>query len=158
MADQKISQLSSATAPLAGTEVLPIVQNGSTVKVSVANLTAGRDVGVSELTAGASLATWATLRAIKNDTAALASFSNNTYLTQNYFYNANNKYIGNGYAGIVAIDGTNGKIQFQLADNNVSGAGAVMSPVTVGEFDFATKNLTLNSGNLVISTSGKGIT
>jgi hypothetical protein len=44
MADLKISQLTSATTPLAGTEVLPIVQSGSTVKVSVANLTAGRAV------------------------------------------------------------------------------------------------------------------
>lgn len=39
MADKKISQLSSATTPLAGTEVLPIVQSGSTVKVSSDNLT-----------------------------------------------------------------------------------------------------------------------
>jgi hypothetical protein len=42
MADKKISALTSATTPLAGTEVLPIVQSSSTVKVSVANLTAGR--------------------------------------------------------------------------------------------------------------------
>ena len=42
MADLKISQLTGASTPLAGTEVLPIVQSGSTVKVSVANLTAGR--------------------------------------------------------------------------------------------------------------------
>lgn len=42
MADKKISALTAATTPLAGTEVLPIVQGGSTVKVSVANLTAGR--------------------------------------------------------------------------------------------------------------------
>ena len=34
MADKKISALSSATVPLAGTEVLPIVQSGATVKVS----------------------------------------------------------------------------------------------------------------------------
>ena len=44
MADLKISQLTGATTPLAGTEVLPIVQSGSTVKVSIANLTAGRAV------------------------------------------------------------------------------------------------------------------
>ena len=50
MADKKISQLSSATTPLAGTEVLPIVQSGSTVKVSIANVTAGRDVGTAGLT------------------------------------------------------------------------------------------------------------
>jgi hypothetical protein len=34
MADKKISQLTGATTPLAGTEVLPIVQNGATVKVA----------------------------------------------------------------------------------------------------------------------------
>jgi hypothetical protein len=51
MADQKISALTSASTPLAGTEVLPIVQSGSTVKVTVANLTAGRAVSGSSLTA-----------------------------------------------------------------------------------------------------------
>lgn len=34
MADKKISQLTAATTPLAGTEVLPIVQSGATVKVT----------------------------------------------------------------------------------------------------------------------------
>lgn len=47
MADLKISQLTGASTPLAGTEVLPIVQSGSTVKVSVANLTAGRAVAMA---------------------------------------------------------------------------------------------------------------
>jgi hypothetical protein len=51
MADKKISALTASTTPLAGTEVLPIVQGGSTVKVSVANLTAGRAVSASSLTA-----------------------------------------------------------------------------------------------------------
>jgi gliding motility-associated-like protein len=35
MADQKISQLTASTTPLAGTEVLPIVQSGVTKKTSV---------------------------------------------------------------------------------------------------------------------------
>lgn len=51
MADKKISQLTAATTPLAGTEVLPIVQSGSTVKVSAADITAGRNVGMAGLTA-----------------------------------------------------------------------------------------------------------
>ena len=51
MADLKISQLPAATTPLAGTEVLPIVQSGSTVQVSVNNLTAGKDVSATTLTA-----------------------------------------------------------------------------------------------------------
>jgi hypothetical protein len=42
MADKKISALTAASTPLGGTEVLPIVQSSATVKVSVANLTAGR--------------------------------------------------------------------------------------------------------------------
>jgi hypothetical protein len=42
MADKKISALTSASTPLAGTEVLPIVQGGATVKVAVSDLTAGR--------------------------------------------------------------------------------------------------------------------
>jgi hypothetical protein len=51
MADKKISALTASTTPLGGTEVLPIVQGGSTVKVSVANLTAGRDTSVKDLNA-----------------------------------------------------------------------------------------------------------
>lgn len=50
MADKKISQLTGATTPLAGTEVLPIVQGGSTVKVAVSDLTAGRAVSATGLT------------------------------------------------------------------------------------------------------------
>jgi len=51
MADVKISALPVATTPLAGTEVLPIVQGGTTDKVSVANLTAGRTVDGAAFTA-----------------------------------------------------------------------------------------------------------
>lgn len=47
MADKKISALNASTTPLGGTEVLPIVQGGSTVKVSVDNLTAGRSPAMS---------------------------------------------------------------------------------------------------------------
>lgn len=49
MADLKISALPAATTPLAGIEVLPIVQSGSTVKVSVADLTAGREVSAESI-------------------------------------------------------------------------------------------------------------
>lgn len=47
MADTKISALPASTTPLAGTEVLPIVQSGATKKVSVADLTAGRAVAMA---------------------------------------------------------------------------------------------------------------
>ena len=62
MADKKISALTSATTPLAGTEVLPIVQGGATVKVAVSDLTAGRTIAatgatLSGLTASSAVAT-----------------------------------------------------------------------------------------------------
>jgi hypothetical protein len=50
MADTKISALTASTTPLAGTEVLPIVQSGTTKQVSVANLTAGRAISAAEMT------------------------------------------------------------------------------------------------------------
>lgn len=44
MADTKISALTSASTPLAGTEVFPLVQSGTTKKATIDNiLTAGRD-------------------------------------------------------------------------------------------------------------------
>lgn len=49
MADLKISQLTGATTPLAGTEVVPIVQSNTTKKVAVSDLTAGRAVSAAQL-------------------------------------------------------------------------------------------------------------
>jgi hypothetical protein len=49
MADLKISALPSASTPLAGTELVPIVQGGITEQVTVANLTAGRAVSAASL-------------------------------------------------------------------------------------------------------------
>jgi hypothetical protein len=51
MADLKISQVPAATTPLAGTEVLPIVQSGTTKQVSIDNLTAGKAVSASTVSA-----------------------------------------------------------------------------------------------------------
>ena len=50
MADKKISALTGASTPLAGTEVLPIVQSGATVKVAVSDLTAGRAISATSVT------------------------------------------------------------------------------------------------------------
>jgi hypothetical protein len=50
MADKKISALTASATPLAGTEVLPIVQSGATVKVAVSDLTAGRAMSATQLT------------------------------------------------------------------------------------------------------------
>ena len=50
MANAKISALTSATTPVAGTEVLPIVQSSTTKQVSIDNLTAGRAISATQLT------------------------------------------------------------------------------------------------------------
>lgn len=49
MADVKISALPAASTPLAGTELVPIVQSGVTSRVSVDNLTAGKSVSAAAL-------------------------------------------------------------------------------------------------------------
>jgi hypothetical protein len=51
MADLKISQLPAATVPLAGTEVLPIVQSGTTKQVTIDNLTTGKTVNATTVNA-----------------------------------------------------------------------------------------------------------
>jgi hypothetical protein len=53
MPNSKISALTSATTPAAGTEVLPIVQSSATKQISIANLTAGRAVAADTLTVNA---------------------------------------------------------------------------------------------------------
>lgn len=63
MADTKISALTASTVPLAGTEVLPIVQGGVTKQVSVVNLTAGRNVSMS----GGTVTSGGVLRSFRPD-------------------------------------------------------------------------------------------
>lgn len=48
MSNKKISALTLAATPLAGTELVPLVQSGATDSVTVANLTAGRSVSASD--------------------------------------------------------------------------------------------------------------
>jgi hypothetical protein len=49
MADVKISGLPTATTPLNGADVVPLVQNNVTSQATIANLTAGRDVSAASL-------------------------------------------------------------------------------------------------------------
>lgn len=96
MADKKISALPPASTPLAGTEVLPIVQGGITEQVSVANLTAGRNVSVAGLTTtgNVALATtispWSGVEAFEMDAIALLNGS------ANYSQIVHNAYVGSG--------------------------------------------------------------
>ena len=74
MSDAPISGLPAASTPLAGTETLPIVQSGVTDKVTVANLTAGRNVEVASLGVGTSTFTQYRIHVAGSITGASTSF------------------------------------------------------------------------------------
>lgn len=57
MADVKISGLPAASTPVAGTEVLPIVQGGQTRQVSINNLTTGKAVTATQYTSTIAIGT-----------------------------------------------------------------------------------------------------
>lgn len=125
MADKKISALTGATTPLAGTEVLPIVQSGSTVKVSVANLTAGRAIDATSVNKVAitAPATGATLTIAEGKTLTASN-------------------------------------SLTLAGTDATTMTFPTTSATVARTDAAnsfTGNQTLDTGNLIIGTSGKGI-
>jgi hypothetical protein len=77
MADLKISALTASTTPLAGTEILPIVQSSTTKQVSVANLTAGR--AMSALSG--SFGTGTSAYSISGTQVSATNTSANTYLS-----------------------------------------------------------------------------
>jgi hypothetical protein len=144
MADTKISALPAATTPLAGTEVLPIVQSGATDKVSVANLTAGRDIATKQIASTVSgLTTALDGWNITNGTAsAIFKLSGATYgyrgIGSNYVWiggDGSPMYIGTSTAQPVRM-GTNAFQQFTLE---------------------TTGNVTVDYENLVVAASGKGI-
>jgi hypothetical protein len=135
MADLKISALTGASTPLAGTEVLPIVQSSTTKKVSIANITAGRDVSMKQLTATAD-------SFIGTDNGGFKYYFG-TFT--NAAGGANNAYFSAG-----------------LADLNEKAGFMWQTRDATGELNNAFKldgdqNATLMAGNLVQGTAAKGI-
>ena len=145
MADLKISALTASTTPLAGTEVLPIVQSSTTKQVSVANLTAGRAVSMISGTVGASPG------------AVTAPTNADDLVVQN-----------TAAAGITILspDANAGRIQFGTVSNNSNvtlygqynyGFDVVVNGSIVSHADTTTKDITVSLGNLIQGTAAKGI-
>jgi hypothetical protein len=134
MADKKISALTSATTPLAGTEVLPIVQSGATNKVSVANLTAGRAVEVGQLYSGIAYNSGRRVntQASAGETAA---------------------YIG-GVNGYILVDNVDSG--YSYASQSVAFTVQDMAGNPVAIFNASTKNTSFY-GNLTQFTANKGV-
>jgi hypothetical protein len=155
MADAKISTLPASTNPLAGTEVLPIVQSGSTKQVSVANLTTGRSISVSGLTNTALTSgriTYATTGGQLTDNAGLTYGLSNVILSYT------------GATRIQVVNSTDGNNVLLTA----GASNAVLNSANGYQWELQTasstkltvdnsSNVTVNLGNLVIGTSGKGI-
>lgn len=132
MADTKISALIAATTPLAGSDVLPIVQSGTTKKVSVDDLTTGKTVPMAQSNIG---------------------FDGGQYVNQigvNSLvpFTIQYRWTGGGsvyYATKVTTDG--GKWIVQTAPN-----------AAVGAHVFSDAFRVTNAGNAEIAVPGKGLT
>jgi hypothetical protein len=160
MANSKISALTSATTPLAGTETLPIVQSSTTKQVSVANLTAGRAVAAGTLVVG-STAKQANNSFEVNVNTSYAGFIQNT---------------GSGTGGTPINPSTNYGLHIGWnrsngnAESNLvwgSGVGA-LSDLIIAQWTGTTYSvhttfkkggeLNVATSNVEIGTSGKGVT
>ena len=174
MADLKISALTSGDVPLAGTEVLPIVQSSTTKKVSVADLTAGRSVsglsfastvatGTAPLTVASTTnvanlnasslsgGTFAAPGAIGSATPSTGVFTLGTINSAGYmlkFFAAD----GITAKGYLYTDGTDMQLDTQ----------AIGTPFTILNGGYATvkvgySNTTLYHSNLIFAEAAKGV-
>ena len=153
MADSKISALPASTVPLAGTEVLPIVQSSTTKQVSVANLTAGRtfDALGMTLTSTDAGATAAPLLDLYRDSASPAVSDTLGEIEFNGEDSAGNK---QQYALIHAsiLSPTSGAEQGQLHFETATG-GASTEKMIIG-----TSNLVINEIGAVFNVRIEGDT
>jgi len=142
MADKKISALTAASTPLAGTEVLPVVQSSSTVKVSVANLTAGRDVAMQSFEVSMPYFDPTVPPKIRT-----GSSSADPILEWNRWTG-----VGTNYTGARFIyDGTDFK--FANAPSGSIGSLSFTTRMEIGSGG----DIKANTGNVVMGTAGKGI-
>jgi hypothetical protein len=160
MANTKISALTSATTPLAGTEVLPIVQSGATVKVAVSNLTAGRDMAATSLTTAAVQATNSGGLTLKNSagTTQLSVGSgggdNITLSVATNITPANAAVaISPTGTGTVAISPVGALTINPTAASTINNTSIGATTASTGRFT----SVTATTGNFVVGTSGQGI-
>jgi hypothetical protein len=168
MADKKISALTPATTPLAGTEVLPIVQGAATVKVAtndltVKNVRSNATTGILQV-AGPDTGTTRVMTTPNANFTAARTDAAQTFSGLQVFASP-----GTGNENIRFTDGTKSST-IQQSDSqtffngNISLAAPAVftwrhtnSYTQLMQLTGATGNLTLNSGDVVIGTAGKGI-
>jgi hypothetical protein len=160
MADTKISALSAATTPLAGTEVLPIVQSGVTVKVAVSNLTAGRDIAATSLTTDAIQAASSAGGTLKNNSGTAqmqwgSGGGSNLSLEVATNINPANAAVSISPTGTgtVAISPAGALTINPTTASTINNTSIGATTASTGRFT----SVTATTGNVVIGTSGQGI-
>jgi hypothetical protein len=145
MADVKISGLPASTVPLAGTEVLPIVQGGQTRQVSVNNLTTGKAVSATQYTSTIATGTAPLVVASTTEVVNLRAANATSADTANQVKS-------NATTGVLQVAGpaTGTTRVMTTPDANFTAARTDAAQSFTGD-------QTLSTGNLVIGTSGKGI-
>jgi hypothetical protein len=156
MADKKISALTSASTPLAGSEVLPIVQSGATVKVSVDNLTIGKSVQTGALLSGTASAVGqvTSFAAATNNGAenAVAIMRYGTTYGSAIFHNYNST-LNRETVNIAVSDGGASPATNSLTKYRATADG---SHYFYGATD-STLQISVSSGNIIPATAAKGI-
>ena len=161
MADLKISQLTGATTPLAGTEVLPIVQSSSTKKVAVSDLTAGRQVAFASAVAGSvtplpfstnANSSFYQVGSVSFVVGAAGLGGPGTEFVRNAYFDGAWKYASTSSA--MRYSQAGGQHIFYRAVSGTAGTGVTwIQNFTISAAD----DVTFNAGNLIQGTAGKGI-
>jgi hypothetical protein len=145
MADKKISALTSASTPLAGTEVFPLVQSGSTVKTPVSSVvTSGLTASFGDVTAiTTGIPAITAIRDLDvgvigdvGQTIAIGAKSGTTPTA------------GADILGVLEASATSGRFAVRTLTS-----GSMSSKLSVSSAGDVTANL----GNFVVGTAGKGI-
>jgi len=150
MADKKISALTGATTPLAGTEVLPIVQSGATVKVAASDITAGRAVSaLSYAITGTSYSAPIGTNTTIGQTASIPHQAGNAGSVSLLIEDGGNPcgvFVTNTFDGTFSSQ----EVEIKTCEGGISAATTRLKATKTGDIQVST-------GNLVIGTSGKGI-
>jgi len=161
MANSRISALTSATTPLAGTETLPIVQSSTTKQVSVANLTAGRAVSVLNLSLGTTGYGDGSYFGIANTSPSaygnrlvVGSYSE-TSATLNGFQAATSRAILTAWAD-GATNANGATISVGWANGGQGPLKLAIGSTTALQVE-ADQNVTFKTQNLVQGTAAKGV-
>lgn len=167
MADKKISALTSATLPLAGTEVLPIVQSSTTVKVATDNLTvknirSNATTGILQVDGPAAAATRTMTVPDANFTAARTdaaqTFTGRQTFTDGVTSGAGSTSAGTGTATtIFALPSTTRVCCLQVFCNVLDNGFSNSYSVIIFDRTNARIAVAGNDTNLTISLSGRNV-